>query len=1269
MNPIYKIWSMIPLPIALKSFQSLAEEYLAKGMVKDVTFSKATYQVLVHDLPRLDHESDGDEGWWVFLQLDQQGDLKDAFCQCGEGGESRPCIHQAAAFLSIYTTYAIPMHMRFERSLWNRLCMRSAKAMGLNDRILKKKAAGHYQIGSSEAPNFSIVGQSLEMKEKIDSLLYERPLESEETSIKFSGLDSDEIARWRQGNPSMKLSYELSFWSDLAKWLMQQQERQGELGCCLQLIADRGELPSFLEVNFHERDLIARWELTPGILSGIISTLNSVRANLKVHPLWQERLSTATFDDKEDCFLLQPKLSSEEYARKLGDMHPISFGKWAYIAGDGFYALPSEGEEHPLLQKSKISVEEGLEHYPLELKALLVDKEVETLPKALHYRLSFDESDSLHVDAYLFEPGDLASKECRCYGSYVYIDPKGFYRLQKRPFPSLHFSVAAADIPGFIVDNRLWLTKQKGFEIHSSPLGITLSYEVRKDHYLTFGGELARGPLNLDHESSVKEFGPWLYLESKGFFPKNAGNSAIGIAPQTSVSPSQIPTFIRQQRQELIALPGFFSARCPVAKVGLDIHLFRDEMIEIAPTHILLPEYQGKEVLFFEEFSYVAGEGFYDLSALITLPVGFQSSFIVNKSQLTNFLEQELPKIMPWVCHLDPRLQKPAKMLLVTNSIRAAKENRSHKDYFALELGYQVESKTITIASLWQALQQNKRYLFTASGLIDLQDKRFDWIRQLKKQHLNLKEEAIELSTLEVLRLNAQEEIALGEIRQDQQTSVVQEFFSLTSLQLDSEPNTTGLKSMLRPYQLIGVRWLWFLYSHSLSGLLCDDMGLGKTHQAMALLMAVSNLYRQENREEKPRFLVICPTSVIYHWQEKLEQYLPDMRVHTFYGVQRNLDAFASADILLTSYGIWRNEIDALHGLEFQVAIFDELQIAKNHLSRVYKALLKARARMFLGLTGTPIENQLRELKTLFDIILPSFMPQDRIYREFFIKPIEKQANEERKQLLGKLIKPFVLRRKKEEVLFDLPEKSEEIAHCELIGDQRDLYIKVLNDVRERLIADLSDEHAPIPYMHIFALLTHLKQICNHPAVYLKKPDEYAHYQSGKWELLLELLAEARESEQKVVIFSQYLGMLDIIENYLNSQHIGYASIRGKTQDRAKQLQKFKNDPKCEIFLASLQAAGLGVDLTAASVVIHYDRWWNSARERQATDRVHRIGQKRGVQVFKLLTLGTVEEHIDAIIERKQQLLEEVVGSDDHQVIKRFDRQEMIALLQAIPKG
>ena len=555
--------------------------------------------------------------------------------------------------------------------------------------------------------------------------------------------------------------------------------------------------------------------------------------------------------------------------------------------------------------------------------------------------------------------------------------------------------------------------------------------------------------------------------------------------------------------------------------------------------------------------------------------------------------------------------------------------------------------------------KKESRFAFFEQGRFFLDEERFAWIKQLPKKRWNKEKGTVLLTALEFARLNAYDPVQFLKKEGSEQSQEI--FHQLVHFKALQQPDLTGLASKLRPYQKIGVQWLWFLYSQKMAGLLCDDMGLGKTHQAMALITSVANLFLH-HLHKCPLFLIVCPTSVIYHWQEKLQKFLPKKKIYTFYGSNRQLELLkADYDILLTSYGIVRLEKERLNTIEFEVAIFDEIQVAKNQLSQVYTAL---KAEMKIGLTGTPVENRLRELKSLFDIVLPGYLPSERHYRELFIHPIEKRDDENSKQILRRLTTPFILRRKKQEVLLDLPDKLEEVSYCALSEEQNRLYRELLQKRRHHLIETLQDGEQPVPYMHIFVVLSSLKQICNHPALYLKKPALYKEHQSGKWQLFVELLREALQSNQKVVVFSQYLHMLDIIENYLNEQQIQYATIRGSTKNRSKQLDFFNQEPACKVFVASLQAAGLGIDLTAASVVIHYDRWWNAARENQATDRVYRIGQTKGVQVFKLVTRGTFEEKIDQMIEQKSKLMEGIVSSDDQHALKKFTRQELMSLLE-----
>lgn len=633
------------------------------------------------------------------------------------------------------------------------------------------------------------------------------------------------------------------------------------------------------------------------------------------------------------------------------------------------------------------------------------------------------------------------------------------------------------------------------------------------------------------------------------------------------------------------------------------------------------------------------------------LPENYQTPIRIEGLSLHQFLSHDFPKLENLIMNLDPQLRIPHQA-----EVHLKYLVRTPKGGVKAELFIVTEHGEVCVAHLLDEAHQKGSVLFTEAGLIDLREERFLWMRGCKAAGRG--QSACEMSTLEFLRLDA----TLGFFLTPSGTQADVTKMLLKELReflVAQPPNLKGLKSNLRLYQQTGLQWLWFLYRNGLSGLLCDDMGLGKTHQAMALMCAIEN----QNQKNKSCYVIVCPTSVIYHWQDKLAQFLPFLSVYTFHGVKRTFPNLKNGGVLLTSYGLLRLHKEEIKKLEVDLAIFDEVQIAKNPHSQVHEALKSVSARMSLGLTGTPIENNLRELKALFDLVLPGYMPSEQKFRDTFVIPIERDQDEEKRAFLTQLIKPFVLRRRKKEVLDELPEKTEDIAYCDLSEEQKELYNQTLEQNREALIQQLHNVDQAIPYMHVFSVLTRLKQICDHPSLIHKNPQNYANHKSGKWELFVELLNEARESGHKVVVFSQYLYMLDIMEQYIQSQGWGYAQIRGDTIDRREELRRFSEDPNCVIFLGSLQAAGLGIDLTAANIVILYDRWWNAARENQAIDRVHRLGQKWAVSVFKLVTKGTIEEKIDKMISRKGRLMEEVVTADDQATLKKFTRSEIIELL------
>ena len=587
------------------------------------------------------------------------------------------------------------------------------------------------------------------------------------------------------------------------------------------------------------------------------------------------------------------------------------------------------------------------------------------------------------------------------------------------------------------------------------------------------------------------------------------------------------------------------------------------------------------------------------------------------------------------------------------------------RDWCWLSVAYGFGNSSLSLSKILQAKAEGRRYIETPDGWMDAQSPEFESLDILlesgKAVVHDAKKDRIKISRLELLRLQA---AAAQELIIDGHKSLVNRLDRLLNFKPCTPfPQIKGMVSKLRTYQQRGSEWISFLYENGFGGLLCDDMGLGKTHEVMAFM-----LYLRKHRKIKKPFLVVCPTTVLSHWREKIRDHAPGLKAVVYHGGVRDINrALDSGDVLLTSYGILRRDIRALRKRAFGLVVFDEIQHIKNRLTQSYIAAIRIRARMKLGLTGTPIENTLNELKTLMDLVIPGYLGRDEAFKTRYVNPIEQNLKSPRRRELSRLISPFTLRRLKTTVLNELPPKIEDIRTCRLSEDQVKLYRDAVANRGHELVRLLKKRNVTVPYIHIFALLTLLKQICNHPATVETNSENYDQFQSGKWELFKELLAESLDSGQKVVVYSQYLNMIRIMEKHLAQNEVDFATLTGASRNRGKIIDRFNNDPACRVFVGSLKAGGIGIDLVAASVVIHYDRWWNAARENQATDRVHRIGQKRGVQVFKLVTEGTLEEKISAIIEKKKNLMNGVVKEDDPGLLKTFSRRQLIELL-AIPQ-
>ncbi|HEX3045440.1 MAG TPA: DEAD/DEAH box helicase [Bacillota bacterium] len=447
----------------------------------------------------------------------------------------------------------------------------------------------------------------------------------------------------------------------------------------------------------------------------------------------------------------------------------------------------------------------------------------------------------------------------------------------------------------------------------------------------------------------------------------------------------------------------------------------------------------------------------------------------------------------------------------------------------------------------------------------------------------------------------------------------------------------TPLHPVLRDYQKAGFKWLKTLSWYGLGGILADDMGLGKTLQVLTLLL-------DEKKERKLPSLVIAPTSLLYNWRDEVKKFTPELKVVIITGVpktrQEQIQEIVDADLVVTSYPLIRRDLELYREFEFAYCILDEAQHIKNPHTLNAQTVKQINAKCRFALTGTPIENSLTELWSIFDFLMPGYLWSHGKFVNKFEAPIIKARDQEATQTLGRHIRPFILRRMKRDVLQELPEKIESKMTVEMTEAQKKVYLAYLGQARQEIAQELRINGFSRSQIKILSALTRLRQICCHPSLFL----ENFEGESGKMLLLQEIIADALESGHRLLIFSQFTTMLSLIKSYLDLQQISYFYLDGsiKTETRLELVHAF-NQGEGQIFLISLKAGGTGLNLTGADMVIHVDPWWNPAVEDQATDRAYRIGQKNVVQVFKLITEGTIEEKIFELQQKKKEIIQTLI--------------------------
>ncbi|BAL23892.1 DEAD/DEAH box helicase [Azoarcus sp. KH32C] len=470
-----------------------------------------------------------------------------------------------------------------------------------------------------------------------------------------------------------------------------------------------------------------------------------------------------------------------------------------------------------------------------------------------------------------------------------------------------------------------------------------------------------------------------------------------------------------------------------------------------------------------------------------------------------------------------------------------------------------------------------------------------------------------------------------------------------------------GFRGTLRPYQLEGLAWLQHLVRHDLAGILADDMGLGKTAQTLAHLLAE----KHAGRLDRPA-LVILPTSLVFNWEAEAARFTPELRVLSLHGPERHhrFERLDDIDVALSTYPLLWRDAEALRAREWSLLILDEAQTVKNAASKGAHVIRELRARHRLGLTGTPLENHLGELWAQFDFLLPGFLGTSKDFTRIWRNPIEKRGDAHRRDLLAARIRPFVLRRRKEDVAKELPPKTLIVRRIGLQGGQRDLYEALRASMDDRIRSEIAAKGFGRSHILILDALLKLRQVCCDPRL-LKTPAAAKVREHAKLDHLMEMLPKLIAEGRRILLFSQFTQMLALIAAELDRARISWVALTGDTRDRRTPVEDFQHG-RAPVFLISLKAGGVGLNLTAADTVIHYDPWWNPAAENQATDRAHRIGQDKPVFVFKLICAGSIEERILALQERKATLAAGVL-SEDADVLAKFGADDIATLLAPLP--
>ncbi len=699
-----------------------------------------------------------------------------------------------------------------------------------------------------------------------------------------------------------------------------------------------------------------------------------------------------------------------------------------------------------------------------------------------------------------------------------------------------------------------------------------------------------------------------LYLQKEGTF--------ISLTPVVRYGDSELPVYSRKQLYIVDAAGNRFKGN-------------RDTVYEDRFTAAILSQHPDfEEQLHYAQYFYLHKDKFFDDSWFLSAFEAWRQAGIT----ILGFQELGGTGINPYTAKVDIKIN-------------------SGKDWFNVHVKVNFGGQVARMRQVQRAFRNKSRFVKLDDGTLGVLPD--EWMNKISKYFsmAQLEKELLHIPKIRFSEVEShfESDVLSTEVREEL-TILRQDFLEAAAVPKVESPR--GLQTVLRDYQQEGFSWLCFLDRFKFGGCLADDMGLGKTVQVIAFL-----LYLKEKASEHPH-LIVLPTSLLFNWEDELARFAPDLRVLNYNGMPRSkkVEQLTNYDVILVSYGVLSSDIGFFRDQSFGYVFLDEAQLIKNPNSERYKTVCVLKSTNRIVMTGTPVENSTFDIYGLFSFACPGLLGNKQFFKDTYAIPIDQFEFKQRALELEEKIAPFILRRTKRQVVHDLPEKTESVIYCDMNEEQRTIYAAYEEEVRN-YINGIDSELLDQDRLHVLASLTRLRQVCNSPALL---QNGYSAANSVKIDVLLEQIMDKMKGH-KILVFSQFVGMLDLIKERLHRQQIAYSYLTGQSKNRKSIVADFQENESVRVFLISLKAGGLGLNLTGADYVYLVDPWWNPAVENQAIDRSYRIGQDKKVTAVRLICTNTIEEKIIDLKQRKQKLASNLVGTDANW-FNSLSKEDLLAL-------